>query len=454
MRRPSCTALVALMVAAALLLAGCRPAADEPARAWGTAAEQWLRNVEEAGNEGVPNLARFLEPVVVLDHRGTGGGLALGKDESLALVREVSSSQRDMQLRWPPYLSETGMLVPARWSGRALLTVEDAVLVMRFGAEGLVREESAPSVVSGSSLVARGRDWVSLVRLAQGYAEARAGPGSTTTLEAIPGHGGPAVYAIPLAADAAGFRKVVMLLRSEDQDDCPGRIAVVLTLSWDGAVTGEERYHRVDDARRCLEGPGLFAGWWTRIEVPPAVEHERTGTVGVHGAPVEIWNGTDALASLVSWGLARFSAAGLQAPRPRSVTFYPAADRCQGHIAVAGGPANDEIVVCFGEGLACSTSPCPPWSAKARRTMVHELAHTWITQSLSEDVREEYEERVGLSWADEDEPTDRWALERAAEVMTWGLLGEEEPPPGLDGSPGQLSEEFALLTAYRSPRTG
>jgi hypothetical protein len=179
------------------------------------------------------------------------------------------------------------------------------------------------------------------------------------------------------------------------------------------------------------------------------VEHVRTGTVSAHGAPVEIWNGSEALASLVSWALTRFSAAGLQVPRPRSVTFYPAADRCWGHIAVAGGPANDEIVVCFGEGLACATSPCPPWSVKARQTMVHELAHTWMTQTLSEDTREEYEDLVGVPWADDDEPAEAWALERAAEVITWGLLGEEEPPLGLEGSVERLSEEFALLTGRR-----
>jgi hypothetical protein len=441
-----CVTLVAAALSALLVVAcgvGSRDAAVAP---WGRAAETWVGNVEEAAREGIPNVEAFLTPGVVLDHRGTGGERAEGVAATLTLIRHLEHTQPDMQLVGSAYLSTDGMLLPATWNGRAPLTVHDAVLVLTMSENGLVRGESASSVVSGASYVDPARDWARLLSVAEEYAAEHSDGQVTTTVQEIAGHGGPAVYGVPRPGSDDGFRRVVMLLVSDDGSGCPGRVAVALSPRADGAVVDQEDYRQVDDARRCLGPEEHVTGWWSGMDVPDPVRHERTGTVVSGGVRVEIWNGTPALEALVSWGVERFPAAGLETPRPSSVTFYPDTDRCWSSLAIAGGEANDEILACFGEGLACVTDPCPPWSERAEHTMLHELAHTWMASHLDDETCDAYQERVGLAWADEDDAWEERAIERAAEVIAWGLREGAEPPRGLALGERELGEEFRLLT--------
>jgi hypothetical protein len=436
---------VALLVA--LVLAACGTDSHRTsATPWGQAAETWLANVEAAAREGVPNVEAFLAPEVVLDHRGTGGERATGVAATLSLIRHLEQTQPGMRLVGPTYLSADGMVLTARWQGSTPLTVHDAVLILTMSEDGLVRGESASSVVSGDALVDAERDWGGLLALASAYAAGHTDGDMKSTVEEIPDHGGPAVFGVPRTGADEGFRRVVMLLLAENGSGCPGHVAVSLSLGADGSVTSRERYHRIDDGRRCLGTDEAFTGWWVDMDVPEPVRHERTGTVHFDGAVVEIWNGTPALDALVAWGIERFAAAGLEAPRPRSVTFYPHADRCWGNLAIAGGEANDEIVACFGEGLACLAYPCPPWSAIAEHTMLHELVHTWMADHLDDETREAYEERVGLEWAENDDPWEDRAVERAAEVIAWGLQEAPDHPRGLVLTEDELIEEFTFLT--------
>jgi hypothetical protein len=436
-------AAVVLTVASA---GACGVETRDASATWGQAAETWLVNVQQAGLEGVPNIEAFLEPGVVLDHRGSGGDRAEGVAAALSLIRHLEHTQPGMRLIGQPYLSAEGMLLRVAWEGSTPLTVHDAVLLLTLSADGLVRGESASSVVSGDALVDADRDWASLLSLAEAYAAGHSDGDVTTTVEEIPGHGGPAVFGVPRHGAADGFRRVVILLLGADGSGCPGHVAVSLSLGADGSVVGQERFRRIDDGRRCLDGEEPPTGWWTAMDVPEPVRHERTGTVRSRGSEVEIWNGTSALEGLVAWAVERFPAAGLEMPRPKSVTFYPAADRCWGNLAVAGGEDNAEILACFGEGLACLAFPCPPWSARAEHTMLHELAHTWMARHLDAESRDAYAERVGLAWAAADDPWEDRAIERAAEVIAWGLRSSPEQPRDLVLSEHELAEEFALLT--------
>ena len=446
--------LAALALAALVAACGGDPSGTSSSEAWGSAAERWLANVQEAGREGIPNLEPFLTPEVVLDHRGAGGDRAVGLDASLALARGIASSIPDVRLITPPYLSAEGMVVPAAWPGRDLLTVHDAVLVMTLTPDGLVHEETASSLLSGQRLVDPDRDWSELQDLAEEYVAEHTTETSTLTLDAVPDLGGPAVFGIPRATETDGFRRAVLLVTAEDESGCPGGAAVSLALGHDGRVLAEERYLRVDDARRCLDEGDRFEGWWTTMQVPDPVQHERTGTLRAGDTAVEIWNGTPALEQLVVWGVEQFPEAGLTVPRPTSVTFYPAADRCRGNLAVAAGEANDEIVACFGEGLACVTTPCPPWSTKAEATILHELAHTWMGQNLTEDTRTAYEQLTGLTWASPEDLWERRAIERAAEVIAWGVQESPGPPEQLELSEQELFEEFLLLTGSPPASSG
>jgi hypothetical protein len=440
------SAALAAAVLVAVVVAACGAESRDTSVAWGQAAETWLDNVQEAAREGVPNIEAFLAPEVVLDHRGTGGERAEGVAATLSLIRHLKHTQPGTRLVGPAYLSAGGMVLPAAWQGSTPLTVHDAVLVLTLSEDGLVRGESASSVVSGDTLVDADRDWAGLLSLAEAYAAGHTDGDVTTTVEEIPGHGGPAVFGVPRLGADEGFRRVVMLLLADDGAGCPGHVAVSLSLGADGSVVRREGFHRIDDGRRCLGGDEKSTGWWSTMDVPEPVRHERTGTVRSDGAVVEVWNGTPALESLVAWAIESFPAAGLEAPRPTSVTFYPTADRCWGNLAVAGGEANTEILACFGEGLACLTYPCPPWSARAEHTILHELAHTWMARHLDAETREAYEDRVGLAWAENDDPWEERALERAAEVIAWGLQDAPAPPPDLALTEDELIEEFTFLT--------
>jgi hypothetical protein len=438
------TALVAGALCA-LITAGLgeRPESP-PAPVWGQRAEKWLANAQEAAQEGIPNLEAFLTPDVVLDHRGTGGPVAEGVDASLGVIRDLGYTQPGIRLGRPAYLSPTGLVVPFSWDGEHV--VEDGLLVMLVSSEGLVREETASSMRTGQRLVDPDRDWGSLQELARRYVAARTGGGATATLDTLPGNRGPAVFAIPNRRSEEGFRQAFLLLESTDASGCTGRMAVSLTLDPNGVVTEERRYQRIGDTRLCLKEGRRVAGWWTTMDVPDPVQQVRTGNVTEGAVDVEIWNGTPALESLVRAALRRFPAAGLPAPRPRSVTFFPAADRCLGNLAVAGGEGNTEIIACFGEGLACPVDPCPPWATRAEVTMLHELAHTWMTQNLSEQDRADYEQLVFLRWASSADPWEDRAIERAAAVIAWGLQASPSPPQEFPLSEAQLVREYYFLT--------
>jgi hypothetical protein len=270
-------------------------------------------------------------------------------------------------------------------------------------------------------------------------------------LDRLPG-GTPAVFGVTTPLGET-FDRAVLLVTADDGTGCPGHQAVVLDIARSGRVTREERYHRLDDARRCLDAVRRPVGWWDRLDVPAPVPLERTGTVRAAGATVEVWNGSAELDGLVAWALGRYAAAGLAVPRPASVTFYPVAkDRCSGYAGITSGPRLTEINLCFGTEQACPGGRCPPWSAGARRLVLHELAHTWMSQHLTGPDRRRYEEAVGLTWWDPDDPWNRRAVERAAETVAWGLDGGE-PSLRSFGSPtdDRLAAEFRLLTGRAPP---
>lgn len=440
MRRDGWVGLVVLAVL--LVLSGCgadgqrRP---DPAAAWGAEAEQWLVNVQAARREGVPNVAEFLRGDIVIDHRATDGALAEGMGDSLDLIRRLDVEHPDLTLH-PIYLGRRGMVVPLAWSGPTPSDAVDAVTVLRMSPDGLVRAETAPSLPTAREQAAADR-WKSLERFAEEYAERHG-----SVLDHVPGGAAPAVYGIARPDAGDSYSRVVLLLRPKDGGECPVGTAVALGLGPDGDRQGMARYVRLEEARRCLDEDERFDGWWTGMDVPQPVQHQLTGTVSAAGATVEVWNGTPSLRGLAEWALQRYADAGLPVPRPTSLTFYPAADRCLGNIAVAGGEANNEILLCFGEALACPDHSCPPWSDMAVTTTLHELAHTWMTQNLSDTRRAEYTDLVGLRWASDGDPWERRGIERAAVVIAWGLHPHAQLTSPLDIPPRDLDREFRFLT--------
>jgi hypothetical protein len=79
-------------------------------------------------------------------------------------------------------------------------------------------------------------------------------------------------------------------------------------------VRQEERYHRLDDARRCLTSAKLPDGWWSSAPLPDP-QRPTTSVVNVPGrAHTIVWNSDAAVLALLRWGYGRFAEAGLPAP--------------------------------------------------------------------------------------------------------------------------------------------
>ena len=380
-----------------------------------------------------------------IDDRALGGEQVSGRVEALAYLRAAMNQRSAGGLRQPGYVSATGLLVPAWSVPKSGYGPEDVALLMTVGDAGLVSAETAVSVVTGRGR-APGQDWERLEQLAREYVAARNrdDPGSVR-LDRIPAFGGPAVLAVTDLAAGGPVRRVVLLLTSRAR--CPGHRAVVLTLDADGSVVSEKTYQRLDDAPRCL-GEVARRGWWTGLEVPDPVPNKRTGTVTAGSAAVEIWNGTPELEQLVTWALGRFVAAGLAPPAPSSVTFEAASKGpCRGASGLAEGEAFTEITLCLGVEDVCPPGGCPPFTLRARRLALHELSHTWLATHVSPREREEYARAVGLRWSAPQDPAERQAVERAAETVAWGLLGEPVPVPPLRGvDDATRAAEFRFLT--------
>lgn len=146
--------------------------------------------------------------------------------------------------------------------------------------------------------------------------------------------------------------------------------------------------------------------------------------------------------------MGRFRDADLAVPAPSSVTFEPASQGpCSGAPALASGEFLGEITLCFGVAEACPVDGCPQFSLRARRLAVHELAHTWRERNLSEAEHAAYCEVVGLEWSPPGSPRSQRAVERAAETLVWGLIGEHVQSFELNGVPEEtLTAQFRLLT--------
>jgi hypothetical protein len=245
----------------------------------------------------------------------------------------------------------------------------------------------------------------------------------------------------------AAVRTLSLLVHAEDGDDCPGRMAVLLTLA-DGRIVAERRLHDVADARRCVAQ--LPDGWWNRLRAVPPPDAV-TGHLRVGEREIELRGATPTLEGLVTWALDRFDTAGLPPPPVSSITFASATGRCDGLSGAVNSvdhEAGTELLLCFDEARVCVGPSCQSYSLAARTTILHELAHVWLAASLDDRERAAYLERTGLEvWFAGDVPWAERGGERAAEVVMGGLLERAVPLIRIGEPPcGQLIEEFRALT--------
>ena len=173
---------------------------------------------------------------------------------------------------------------------------------------------------------------------------------------------------------------------------------VALWLDGEGRITREERYHRVDSVRSCLDTQDLPSGWWESLTRPAA---QVTGTVAVAGNEVTVWNGTPEREALLRWALQRFADAGLPAPAPTSVMFLPpVADPWTTYGFEPGAP--DLVLPSTAEG--CDAEGCQEWPAPERAFALTELARRWAASAAALDRLADFAEARGLEWAGRGAP--------------------------------------------------
>jgi hypothetical protein len=144
-------------------------------------------------------------------------------------------------------------------------------------------------------------------------------------------------------------------------------------------------------------------------------------------------------ADLTAWALARFDRAGLVLP-PLVISFHDDRQVCGGNFGLyrAGDPASVDI---------CGFN----WDrfvVTAKKTVLHELAHAWTQQTLSEQAREQFLALRDLdTWGDDEYPWEEQGSEQAAEIIAWALIDEELQLATInDAGPDALTRAYEQLT--------
>ncbi len=141
------------------------------------------------------------------------------------------------------------------------------------------------------------------------------------------------------------------------------------------------------------------------------------------------------LIELGRWAVARFAGAGLTLPAVQ-VHFHAENGACGGHRGTFN-PVWRRIDVCEAEPMV----------------ILHELAHAWASEALTETDRDHYVASMGFeSWNDPASTWSRRASEGAANIIAWGLLEHPLATSTPDGPIAENHAAYRLLTGRDSPR--
>jgi hypothetical protein len=262
---------------------------------------------------------------------------------------------------------------------------------------------------------------------------------------------GQAVYVGPAVASSTESDVMVLLLQVDDGSGCPGVVGVAIAVDH-GRISRERRYHAVDAVRRCFDTSTLQPGWWEDLDIPAPVVHELTGTAtwSDPDRSVAVYNGTPAMNTYVRWGLKRFADAGLTPPKVDAVSFALDQHVCpierRGYVRYDAAGA--DVSLCYEPDQVCDDAGCATWTERAAQTLLHEFAHVWMYQNLTEDTKSSFMRQVGVSrWADPDDDWGDRGVERAANTMMAGLMAE---PLAMDPAAcGAFGTRFSILTGVR-----
>jgi len=190
----------------------------------------------------------------------------------------------------------------------------------------------------------------------------------------------------------------------------------------------------------------LPPAWFMSIETPGPRTVERTHLVEVgDGTTVELFDGTDSVAGLVEWSLERFRLAGL-GPAHVDEIYLETERSCLQESAWTHLTSETAIIrFCLDDAELGAGDVS---GLAGRFTMLHELAHVWTDEYLSEDEQAAFTSERGLAtWNDTSAVWSDRANEHASEIIAWGLAEQQIELVRL-GSPEceSLAEAFRSLT--------
>jgi hypothetical protein len=150
---------------------------------------------------------------------------------------------------------------------------------------------------------------------------------------------------------------------------------------------------------------------------------------GIYGADVE-------LTAVIDAAINRYNTTGFSLD-PMRFYAHPTDDTCKGNKALFGQNGElDRIDLCSGRTFAI---------------VLHELAHAWEHNNMSDNTRQAFLDYTGLVWYDPDVNWRNRGNEVAANTIAWGL--RETPLTATDiGNYSELLHRFELLTGIPSPR--
>ncbi len=150
---------------------------------------------------------------------------------------------------------------------------------------------------------------------------------------------------------------------------------------------------------------------------------------GIYGADVE-------LTAVINAAIDRYNTTGFTLD-PMRFYAHPTDDKCRGNKALFGRDGElDRIDLCSGRTFAI---------------VLHELAHAWEHNNMSDNTRQAFLDYTGLVWYDPDVNWRNRGNEVVANTIAWGL--RETPLTATDiGNYSELLHRFELLTGIPSPR--
>ena len=157
---------------------------------------------------------------------------------------------------------------------------------------------------------------------------------------------------------------------------------------------------------------------------------------------------TDEQSEIIEWAKGRFESAGLVLPDVNFIV-HDSISMCDGHVGYYWAETNTLELCRLDE-----------------KTLLHELAHAWANQNLTNEQRETFIELRGLdSWNDQQTEWEDRATEHAAETIMWALLDHDATVRWVDqtgtetrtlltignSSPTALAEAYGTLTGRQPP---